>query len=160
MTVAETVGVAVWFYLIAANGSVYVPEAVLGGAVLTVALFVELALTYRDAHWSLLTGLALTEVVFWTQWAILVTAGMWGAEGIGPATVLFAMMLVAQHSIEHVTVGYLRPFAPQILVTSVVEALAATILWLFFDSVVIAVAGLFTLLFIEHTIRLTNEPEY
>lgn len=158
MTGIEAAAVLAWFYTVIGSGTVYATTAVLGGLFLAIGLFVEDWLVLSDANrpsMPLSLGLAITEVVVWTQWANIVVAGMWSAEGIGPAFVVLSVLLVLQHSVEHAIVDGKRPFDPQLLVSSSVEAMAATLLWVLTTrgEPIWGAIALVTVLGIEHAIR-------
>lgn len=164
MTAVEAAGVVTWLGMVAAQDSIYVPSAVAGGAVLAAALAVEDAIALLAAgRWPpipTVLGLAATEVVVWTQWALIVLGGLYSATGVGPAFLVLAVLLVLQHGVEHSLVGGVEPYHPQTVVTAVLEALGATVLWVLVQGGMYwaGVAGLVLLLGLEHTIRMTATP--
>jgi len=164
MTAVEAAGVVIWLGMVSARDSIYLPSAVAGGAVLAVALAVEDAVALyaagRRPSLALVAGLAVTEVVVWSQWALIVLGGLYSATGVGPAFLVLAVLLVLQHGVEHSLVGGLEPYHPQTVVTAVVEAIGATVLWVFVQHGMFwaGVAGLALLLGVEHAIRMTRTP--
>lgn len=167
MTVAEAAAVAVYIVIISSQqgiGGVYTTLAVGGGAVLFVGLFLEDAIALvGTGEWNVwyAVGLAVTEVVVWTQWANVVAGGLWSARGIGPAFVVLATLLVLQHGVENALMGSEAPLRPRHVVTAAVEAMAATVGWVLIveGALVAGVAALLALFVIEHMIRLTA-PAY
>ncbi|WP_254840778.1 hypothetical protein [Natronomonas marina] len=166
MTVAEAAAVAVYIVVISSQqgiGGVYTTLAVGGGAVLLVGLFLEDAIALAGTgEWNVwyAVGLAVTEVVVWTQWANVVTGGLWSARGIGPAFVVLATLLVLQHGVENALMGTEPPLRPRHLVTAAVEAMAATVGWVLIveGALLAGVGALFALFVVEHMIRLTAPP--
>lgn len=165
MTIAETVGVLIWMlYLLENRGGtgVYAPTAVFGGLFLAVALFAEDVIALyeagADVNLWLAGGLAVTEVVAWTQWANIVLGGLWSARGIGPGFVVLFVLLVLQHGAEHGLTTEEPPFRLRQVVTSGIEAMAATVCWVLLVEGLIVYAGiaLGALFLIEHTTRLTT----
>lgn len=163
MTLAEAAAVAVYIVLLLpqqGNNGVYAPVAVGAGGVLLLGLLLEDSIaimgTVKWNPWYAL-GLAVTEVVIWTQWANIVLGGLWSARGIGPGFVVLATLLVLQHGLENALMGPEKPFQPRHLVTASVEAMAATVGWvLFVEGEPLAAAAVLVVLFtIEHMIRLT-----
>lgn len=153
-----------WLGMVAAEDSVYAPAAVAGGAVLAAALAVEDAIalfaTGRRPSVPLVVRLAVTEVVAWTQWALIILGGLYSATGVGPVFLVLAVLLVLQHGVEHSLVGGLEPYHPQTVVTAVLEAIGATVLWVLVTGGMYwaGAAGLTLLLGLEHAIRMTATP--
>lgn len=167
MTLAEAAAVAVYIAILIpqqGNRGVYAPVAVGAGGVLLLGLFLEDSIaivgTVKWNGWHAL-GLAVTEVVVWTQWANIVLGGLWSARGIGPGFVVLTSLLVLQHGAENALMGSEQPFQLRHIVTASVEAMAATVGWVLFVgghplAAVAALVGLFT---VEHMMRLTA-PAY
>lgn len=167
MTVAEAAAVAIYVLVIATQqgaGGIYSTLAVGAGGILLVGLFLEDAIALvGTGAWNVwyVLGLAVTEVVVWTQWANVVAGGMWSARGIGPAFVVLAVLLVLQHGVENALMSPERPLRPRHVVTAAVEATAATVGWVLLveGALLAGVAALLVLFTVEHMIRLTA-PAY
>jgi len=167
MTVAEAAAVAVYIVIIVSQqgeGGVYTTVAVGGGAVLLFGLFLEDAIALAGTgEWNVwyAVGLAVTEVVVWTQWANVVAGGLWSARGIGPAFFVLATLLVLQHGVENSLMGSELPLRSRHLVTAGVEAMAATVGWVLIveGALLAGIGALLGLFMIEHMIRLTA-PTY
>lgn len=161
MTIFEALAVFLYIGYIHANsggGGVYSTAAVLGGGILFVGLMIETYIVFREVSW-LTAGLAFTEVVVWSQWANMVTLGMWSRRGIGPAFVVLAALLVLQHGVETKKLTEREnPLTLRHIVTAGVEALAATVGWVLYTGgeVIPAVIAIIVILYVEHAIRISD----
>ena len=160
MTVAEAVAATIWMTVIhatsAGDGGVYAGVALLAGGVLTAGLVVEGAIeSWLCGHTvgARTAAFAVAETVCWTQWAIITTAGLWSRTGIGPATIVLAVLLTVLHGLEGATRG--ETWRVQHWVNGLVEAVAVSAAWVALLRVgpELAVATLTILLAIEHAYR-------
>jgi len=161
MTAAEAAAATVWLAAIHAtsapgDGGVYAGAALGAGAVLAAGLAVEgAAESWLCGHTvSLRTAaFAVAETVCWTQWAILVTAGLWSRTGIGPATVVLAVLLAVLHGLEGATRG--EAWQVRHWLNGLVEAVAVSAAWVALLRVgpELAALTLAVLLAVEHGYR-------
>jgi hypothetical protein len=161
MTAAEAVAATVWLTAIHAtsapgDGGVYAGAALGAGAVLAAGLAVEGAVeSWLCGHPVGLrtAAFAVAETVCWTQWAIIATAGLWSRTGIGPATVVLAVLLAVLHGLEGATRG--ESWQVRHWITGLVEAVAVSAAWVALLRVGPALAALTlaALLAVEHGSR-------
>jgi hypothetical protein len=159
MTVAEAVAATVWLTVIhgaRGEGGVYAGAALLAGAVLTAGLAAEgAAESWLCGHTigARTVAFAVAETFCWTQWAIIATAGLWSRTGIGPATVVLAVLLAVLHGLEGATRG--EAWRVRHWVNGLVEAVAVSAAWVALLRVgpELAAATLTILLAIEHGYR-------
>lgn len=168
-TAIEVAGLGVWFYLMTANESVYNVDAVVGGAILAVALAIEsitsgYGIGVRSTPLSYAVMVAVAETIIWTQWFILVSTGMWSAHGIGPGVVYLAALLTILHTTELNALLGRHPlellYRSEAIGTAIVEAIGATLLWVAFTEGYLG-AGLVILgvmLTVEHFSRAAALP--
>jgi hypothetical protein len=165
MTVVEAVAVSVWFFALRSDPARFLFTSLLVvGPILLLGLFVENALAFRQfgdrkSIAQLAGGLALTEAVIWSLWVTLLESSLYSPRGIGPALVVATVLFVLQHAVEVgvVSEGAHGPFTAGVITSSVVEATAATTLWVFTveGRPLLAVVSLTVLLGLEHATRLS-----
>ena len=166
MSLAEALGGAYWITQIAAAPSIYKVPIVKAGVILLFAFVTEslIASFFDDETETRLIpslSLGIGEVFVWTQWSIIVTVGLWSATGIGPATVIFFILLSLFHIVE-TDVLYGERHKTRNILTAFVEAVSITAAWVIFietGSVLFLTATLFAGLTLEHAHRLTDRKE-
>jgi len=161
MTVVEAAAATVWLTVIHAtsapgDGGVYAGAALLAGGVLATGLAVEGAVeSWLHGHGVGVrtAAFAVAETVCWTQWAIIATAGLWSRTGIGPATIVLAVLLAVLHGLEGATRG--EPWQLRHWINGLVEAVAVSAAWVALLRVgpEAAAATLTVLLAVEHGYR-------
>ena len=186
-TLVETLALGLWLTIVVGE-PVISGAAAVGLGVLTLGLILEHALT--DATINGLSAdivpgrrvvaVSISEALLWVLW-LGVAEQLGGVDGIVVAGVLFAVLLVPQHTVEDNVLRGARPFASVIdlgtLGFSIVEAVGATV-WLLLvfesgevaglldsigfggvDPAVLGLAAMAVILLIEHDIAVTLARE-
>lgn len=163
-TAIEAIALLLWFYLLSNATGLGDISVILGTGVLFIGLSLENTLaTYTiskdNISYPNSLFLAVTEIIIWTQWLLIVLSGRYSARGIGPALVWMALLLVFQHSAERNLLKGKSPFdglfRTEAIGTSIMEAVGATLLWVLVSEgyPLLGVLALFVALFIEHGAR-------
>jgi len=160
MSALEGLPGAVWIWYVVQNGVQY-DAAFIAVSALVFLGFVAESLTmsgdYSARGCSQAATFGFIEVFVWVQGAIILSNGMYAAQGVGPAAVTWWVLFVPLHTAENATYGgeMLRLRHGE---TAGVEALTLVVAWILFaDGVIIGgVAAMLIGLYIEHARRLLD----
>lgn len=170
----ETAALALWLEFVRGEPAVSTAVAV-GLGVLVAGLFVEHLLTdvavngvHLDFRFGAIAGFTISETVLWGVW-LRAAEGVGGGVGIVIASVVLAVALVPQHTIEDNVLQGREPLGDLVDLDtagfSLIEAAGAAI-WLGLvlhpdavggsiggvDAALVGLVGLGVALFVEHTI--------